>query len=111
MEGEIRELNDKVSDFNRHYQRLTIDLALVETKVNETQKASKGKIETDQILASEKRKTLEEKIRKYEQDINAIKSLSANLSAQDAAIVGQLKKKLSLAKKKLKKSLNEFITK
>ncbi|MEC7274812.1 MAG: hypothetical protein VXV96_00700 [Bdellovibrionota bacterium] len=106
LEGEIKELNDKVSDFNRHYQRLTIDLALVETKVNETQKASQGKIETDQILASEKRKTLEEKIRKYEQDINAIKSLSASLSAQDAAIVGQLKKKLSLAKKKLKKSFD-----
>lgn len=104
LEVKVSELNLKIADYSKLYQKLQLDLAMVETQVNETKKASKGKIETDNIIMAEKKKDLEEKIKKHEQDIAAIQSVSAELNNQDQAIVNQLKKQLSRMKKQLRES-------
>lgn len=103
FEAKVQEISIKISDYNRQYQKLKLDLALVETQVNETKKASKGQVSSDVVVEAQKRRSLEKQARKYEQDILAIQSLSSKLSDEDALIVNQLQQKLNDTKEKLKK--------
>ncbi len=99
----ILEIKSKISSYNGFFHRLKLDLDLMETKVRETKKASKENVETEKILAFQQRQRLEEKIRKLESDIGAIKVVSQNLSGQDELILKQLKQELKSVQSKLRK--------
>lgn len=105
IKAEINDLSRKISSYDQYYQKLKLDLAMAETQVSETNKVSKKGLETDKVLLVEKRKRLSEQIKKYEKDIGAIRSVSANsnLSTQDIQIVKQLEFELKKAKKDLKR--------
>ncbi len=104
LQQKADELSFKITDYSKLNQKLQLDLAMVATQMSETKKATKGKIETDSIIKAEKKADLEIKIKKYEQDIAAIKSVSDSLSKQDQIIVNQLKSRLRSMKKQLKES-------
>jgi hypothetical protein len=94
LEDNIQEVKSSIASYNTFFHRLKLDLDLMETKVKETKKAGKNNVETDKILAHQQRKRLEDKIRKLESDIGAIKVVSQNLSEQDELILKQLKSEL-----------------
>lgn len=102
LKSDIAELTQKIASYDQYYQKLKLDLAMVETQVDETKKVSNKDVETDKILSVQKRKRLEEQIKKYERDIGAIRSVADTLSTQDQEIVDQLENELSKAKSDLK---------
>lgn len=95
-------INRKIERNNTFRQRLKLELALAETQVSETKKVYKDNIETDKLLVYQKRVRLENKIKKYEEDIAAIRSVSDGVSKQDSVILTQLDGELRKAKKQLK---------
>ncbi len=97
----ILEVKSKISSYNSFFHRLKLDLDLMETKVKETKKATKNDVETDKILAYQQRKRLEEKIRKLESDIGAIRVVSQDLGQEDEQILSQLKEELRKLQLKL----------
>ena len=99
----ILEIKSKIASYNSFFHRLKLDLDLMETKVRETKKAGKENVKTEKILAFQQRQRLEEKIRKLESDIGAIKVVSQNLSSQDEMILKQLKSELASVQMKLDK--------
>ncbi len=101
LEERILEVKSKISSYNSFFHRLKLDLDLMETKVRETKKATKNDVETNKILAYQQRKRLEEKIRKLESDIGAIRVVSQGLGKEDEQILSQLKSELRVVKARL----------
>ncbi|MCF8060836.1 MAG: hypothetical protein K9K67_16145 [Bacteriovoracaceae bacterium] len=97
----VESLHNKIERNNRFRQQLKMELALAETQVSETKKVYKENIESDQLFDSQKRKNLEERIKKYQDDITAIKSVSNSISMQDSLILSQLGDELEKAKREL----------
>lgn len=102
LHTKVSSINNKIERNNQFRQKLKLELALAETQVSETQKVYNEKVEADEVLTYQKRKRLEQRIKKYEEDIAAIKSLSDNVSNQDEVILGQLASELKKAKKQLR---------
>lgn len=101
LEERILEVKSKISSYNSFFHRLKLELDLMETKVKETKLATKDEVKTDMILALQRRKRYEEKIRKLESDIGAIKVVSQKLSYDDEQILFQLKNELRKVRVKL----------
>ncbi|MBC97490.1 MAG: hypothetical protein CME63_07055 [Halobacteriovoraceae bacterium] len=101
LEERVSEIKSKIESYNRFFHRLKLDLDLMETKVRETKKASQANIDTSKIIDFQKRKRWEDKIRKLESDIGAIKVVSQKLSSQDEQILAQLTSELKKVQKKL----------
>lgn len=97
----LESINRKIERNNTFRQKLKLELALAETQVTETKKIYKDNIETDKLLTYQKRSTLEEKIKKYQEDISAMRSVSDSVSTQDSIILAQLNSELSKAKREL----------
>lgn len=94
-------INRKIERNNSFRQKLKLELALAETQVSETKKVYNDNIETDKLLTYQKRTRLENKIKKYEEDIAAIQSVSGGVSNQDSVILAQLDGELKQAKREL----------
>lgn len=97
----ILEVKSKITSYNSFFHRLKLELDLMETKVKETKLATKDDIKTDKILAYQQRQRYEEKIRRLESDIGAIKVVSQKLSHDDEQILGQLRSELIKVRAKL----------
>jgi hypothetical protein len=94
-------INRKIERNNSFRQTLKLELALAETQVNETKKVYKDNIEADKLLTFQKRQRLELKVKKLEEDIAAIRSVSYSISSQDNVILTQLRDELKKAKREL----------
>jgi hypothetical protein len=94
-------INRKIERNNSFRQKLKLELALAETQVSETKKVYNDNIETDKLLTYQKRTRLEKKIKKYEEDIAAIRSVSGGVSNQDNLILSQLDSELRKSKREL----------
>jgi hypothetical protein len=105
LENGVESMDHKVRNYSKFLQSLKIKLALMETKVKETKRVANRKDlnPVNKVLTLQARKRLEEKIRKLESDIGAIKVVANEISNQDESILGQLEAELKRAQEKLSK--------
>ncbi len=105
LENQVDSMDHKVKNLSQYLQSLKIKLALMETKVKETKKVTSGRRRnsSSKALTLRAQKRLEEKIRKLESDIAAIKVVASEISNEDESIMQQLEAELKKEKLKLAK--------
>jgi len=103
LENTVTSMDLKERSYAKFLQSLKIKLALMETKMKETKRvASRSDASVSSgTLNLQARKRLEEKIRKLESDIGAIKVVANEISNQDENILKQLEAELNKSQKKL----------
>lgn len=109
LKDELKSLNDqlvevdrKTASFNQLYNQHKIKLTFAETKVKQTKSTIKKSISLDEKEAFATRTDLEEKLKRIQDDMTAIKLASKNLSNQDDQIILQLESEKNLVMKKIK---------
>jgi len=107
LESELNDLNFKIQSYSAFLSRLTMDLDFMETQLKETKRVAKSGIKSSKIITFQKRKRLEDKVKRLESDIGAIKIVADRLSEQDEVILKQLKRDLTNTQVELKSMGNK----
>jgi hypothetical protein len=104
FKDKIRNIESKIFSYNNIYQKHKLDLSYMETRFKNTKDISNKSINQSDVRAGKKRKKLQAKIEKIQNDVSAIRFVTESLSGQDKVILRQL----NLELKKVQDELNSM---